>query len=80
MILFLSYMNVGASLLFIFSAIYDVISNISSVFLTLNQRSYEIEEDDNVVSVNLTNAIFLECSIGGRALVRISVVCELLGT
>ena len=59
--------------------IHDVISNIPSVFLTLNQRSYEIE-DDNVVLVNLTNAIFLKCSIGRRDFVRISAVCELVGT
>src|SRR2546430_2678130 len=57
-------MNVGASLLFILSAIHDIISNIPSVFLTLNRRSYEIEDD---ISVNLTNVIFLACSIGGSA-------------
>ena len=77
LLLLLLYMNVGASLLFILSAIHDVISNIPSVFLTLNRRSYEIEDD---VSVNLTNAIFLVCSIGGRAFVRISAVCEVVGT
>ena len=41
----------------------------------MNSRSYKIN-DDNVVSVNLTNAIILACRIDRRAVVRTSMVCK----